>query len=42
MTCECCKAPIGVGSQFIVFAGRPWRTEHLVRYKQQRAKLRRR
>lgn len=36
MLCECCKAPIFVGSQFSMFAGRPWKTAHLIRYQENR------
>lgn len=36
MTCECCKSPIDVGDQYVVFAGRPWKPEHVLAYKNRR------
>jgi hypothetical protein len=36
MACECCKAPIRVGSTFVMHAGRPWKPEHLTVYKRSR------
>ena len=36
MECECCKAPIIVGQQFVMYAGRPWITKHLMEYKARR------
>ena len=36
MKCECCKAPISTGSQYAMFAGRPWLTQHLIAYRAKR------
>lgn len=39
MQCECCKAPIYVGGQFVMYAGRPWKPQHLITYKSRRKVL---
>lgn len=36
MKCECCKAPIEAGSHYVVYAGRPWLPDHLLRFKRRR------
>lgn len=37
--CECCKQAIPTGSQFVMHAGRPWKTAHLIAYQQRRRVL---
>jgi hypothetical protein len=36
MACECCKGVIPVGTQYVMFHGRPWITKHVIAYQQQR------
>jgi hypothetical protein len=38
-TCECCKQEIPVGGQFVMFHGRPWKTQHLLTYQKRRRAL---
>lgn len=36
MQCECCKEPIYVGSSFVMLYGRPWKSQHAVKFRNRR------
>jgi len=36
VVCECCKVHVPAGTQVIRYAGRIWRTDHLIEYRRTR------
>ena len=40
IVCECCKQEIPAGANATRFAGRYWRTDHLLAYKARRREMR--
>lgn len=41
MQCGCgCRSDITVGQQFVRYASRPWKVQHLIEYKAKRNSLR--
>lgn len=39
MRCECCRAPIEVGTRYTMLHGRPWLTTHAIEYQKKRRNL---
>lgn len=39
MRCECCKQVIHTGSQYRIFMGRPWLTDHVIAFQSRRRQM---